>query len=876
MTVYLVKGAEKMTKEIMPRLIYPVNDGYVSNLKPVIQGTGEPEATVNGNIDAQPFSVIVSSNGVWSYNLQNELADLTEHTVSFTQVSTNGQKSPLSTVKFRTDTKLLYPHTIQYPQNNQVINTNLPVISGTGKAGAIIEMNLCETVYHTVVNPGGSWQIKTETLPEGPAFIYVIQKDVGNISPAICASFTVDTVAPVEPVIEFPNDSSFINCPMPVFSGNGEPNASIDAIVDERKYSAVVNAQGKWSFEAGEALMDDSHILSARQIDMAGNISPEAISIFTVKTVQPGPPVISNPASGSILSVAQPVLAGRGETGCVVVTRVYDQIYSALVGQDGTWELKTSEKLLDGIHSLKIYQVDIAGNISPSIDLVLQVDTTIPPEPVIIYPEKGKFVNSSDFVIRGTGEPDAVVSCNVAGVEYTAKVATDGSWSVDVRGNENIKYKINYIIIAKQTDLAGNTGRINKTEFFVDKESLKAPQITYPKENESINVVSPSIAGTGKAGAVVNLNINNKNYSTKVLSNNSWAIAVADKLPQGENKMVVTQTECGNVSPTATVSFNVKLATPPCPVIFSPTNGELIENQAVIFKGNGEANAKINIRLDDACYSTSVNQFGGWEYTVSGLLPGIHCVMITQADLAGNESLCAHVNFATKIQQPLPVYPSGPISYQIIYNPPGPALTTKTIATLKTSSPITINNVNGNEFSMIISKNGLYEFKYTAQGGLVCKMTAGVTWIDCQAPVITVDSCGANAFSSDKIISYYKYGGSCINHALINDVPFESGKKVCEEGAYKIELTDTAGNLSTKDFIIDRTSPEIIGIEDQMTYKNDVSINFSDKLSGIQSAALNGATILPGSVVSENGNYTLVVTDFAGNTATKSFSIQKG
>ena len=139
-----------------------------------------------------------------------------------------------------------------------------------------------------------------------------------------------------------------------------------------------------------------------------------------------------------------------------------------------------------------------------------------------------------------------------------------------------------------------------------------------------------------------------------------------------------------------------------------------------------------------------------------------------------------------------------------------------------------------------------------------------------------MDSCGANAFSSDKIISYYKYGGSRINHALINDVPFESGKKVCEEGAYKIELTDTAGNLSTKDFIIDRTPPEIIGIEDQMTYKNDVSINISDKLSGIQSAALNGATILPGSVVSENGNYTLVVTDFAGNTATRSFSIQKG
>lgn len=865
-----------MTKEIMPRLIYPIDSGYVSSLKPTIQGTGEPGASVSGNIDTQPFSVTVSQNGVWCYNLQNELADLTEHTVNFIQTSPDGQKSLQTTVKFRTDTKLLFPHTLNYPANNQIINVNAPTVSGTGKAGAIIEINLCDSVYNTVVDPDGNWQIKTEALPEGSAFMYVIQKDMGNISPAICVSFMVDTVAPVEPIIDFPNDSSFINNPMPVFSGEGEPNASIDAIIDEKKYAAVVNAQGRWSFEASEALIDDTHIFSARQIDMAGNVSPEAISVFTVKTAQPGAPIITSPANGAILSTSTPVLSGRGETGCVIVTRVYDRIYSALVNSDGTWELKLSEKLLDGNHTMKIYQVDGAGNISPSIDLALRIDTAIPPAPVVIFPEKGKYVNNSDFTIRGTGEPDAVVSCTVAGEEYTAKVGADGSWFVDVCGNDNIKYKINYIIVVKQTDLAGNTGMIAKTEFFVDKDSLKIPEITYPKANESINAVSPTISGTGKAGAVVTLSINNKNYSTKVLSNNSWSISVADKLSQGENKMTVTQAEYGNVSPAATICFYVKLTIPPCPSITSPANGELIENQAVILKGAGEAGAKINIRLDDACYTANVNEFGAWEYTVTGLLQGMHSALISQSDPAGNESLYNHVIFVTQTQLPLPNTAAGPVSYQIIYNPPGPELTTKTIATLKTSSPITINNVPGNEFSMIISKNGLYEFKYTEPNGTDGSIAAGVTWIDCQPPVITVDSCGSNAFSSDKIVSYYKYGGSCVKNALMNDVPFEAGKKVCEEGAYKIEVTDTAGNLSVKDFIIDKTSPEIIGIENQMTYKNDVVINFSDNLSGIKSAVLNGVNILSGSVATENGNYKLTVTDHADNIAERSFSIQKG
>jgi len=864
-----------MEKEIMPRLIYPINEGYVSSLKPAIQGTGEPGAAVSGSVDTHPFSVTVAPNGVWCYNIETELTDCTEHDLSFTQVSPDGQTCPQTAVKFKTDTKLLFPHTLTFPANGQVINTNVPTISGTGKAGALIEMNLTGTVYHSVVDQDGSWQIKAETLPEGAAFLYLIQKDMGNVSPAICSGFTVDTVAPQEPVIAFPGDSSFINEPKPVFSGEGEPNASIDAVVDERRYAAVVNAQGKWSFEAGEALADDAHIFSARQVDRAGNISPETVSVFTVKTVQPGAPVVSSPVSGTITANASPVLCGTGEPDCVVVTRVYDEICAALVGPDGNWELGLADKLPDGSHSLKLCQVDPAGNFSPSVDLALCIDTTVPPAPVILYPEKGRYVSGSDFTILGTGEPDATVSCTVAGKDYTAKVAGDGSWSISVSDNENIKYKIHYIIVAKQTDLAGNAGRILKTEFYVDKEALKAPAVSFPKAGESLNADRPVISGTGKPGATVNLTVGGQSYTARVPGNTVWSISVTDSLPQGENKMTVTQTEFGNVSPATAVSFTVKLTAPAKPGVLSPTEGETIENDAVILKGCGEPGATVCIRLDDACYTAAADPFGAWEYTVSGLLSGEHCALVSQKDPAGNESPCTTLRFISKNQQPLPEHLSGPVSCLIGYNPPGPALTAQTILTLRTSCPVTIGKVTGSEFSIIAANNGLYRFDFELPGGAKGNVAAGVTWIDSLPPVISVDTNGGNVFSADKTVSYYKCGGARVKNALLNGTPFASGLRVCDEGVYKVEVTDTAGNLSTETFLIDKTAPEITGLENGSTHHDDVVLNLSDSLSGVKSAVLNGTNILSGSVITEPGSYTLTVTDNAGNIAERSFTIQK-
>ena len=143
------------SKNITPLIVYPVNTGYVNELKPIIYGNGEPKAAVNGLLDGIPFSAAVLDSGVWSYKAAYELSDLADHKLSITQTNANGETSPAVSAQFRTDTKLLAALTVTFPQNNQNINSKTPVISGTGKAGATAEASIQNAVYKTVVNQDG-------------------------------------------------------------------------------------------------------------------------------------------------------------------------------------------------------------------------------------------------------------------------------------------------------------------------------------------------------------------------------------------------------------------------------------------------------------------------------------------------------------------------------------------------------------------------------------------------------------------------------------------------------------------------------------------------------------------------------------------------
>ncbi|MDE0564230.1 Ig-like domain-containing protein [Exiguobacterium sp. B2(2022)] len=103
--------------------------------------------------------------------------------------------------------------------------------------------------------------------------------------------------------------------------------------------------------------------------------------------------------------------------------------------------------------------------------------------------------------------------------------------------------------------------------------------------------------------------------------------------------------------------------------------------------------------------------------------------------------------------------------------------------------------------------------------------------------------------------------------ATLNDKTFTSGTVVSEEGVYELEVKDKAGNVTKITFTIDKTAVEVQGVTEEGTYPS-AQPTFSEG-----EATLNGKPFTSGQVITTDGNYTLTVTDRAGNQTVVHFTI---
>ena len=189
------------------------------------------------------------------------------------------------------------------------------------------------------------------------------------------------------------------------------------------------------------------------------------------------------------------------------------------------------------------------------------------------------------------------------------------------------------------------------------------------------------------------------------------------------------------------------------------------------------------------------------------------------------------------------------------------------------------NNYSITSFSLNLSSgsstnNGTWLFYGTDAVG---HTTATLTVIaDSVAPTGSLSGVSNNgitngnvsfSFSSD--YGRYKIGSGSYVSMSTGTTNFSA------EGNYTINLYDTAGNNTYYYFEIDKTAPTgtlngIVGIDN---YTNqDVTFTWSDTRA---SAKLNGSNYSSGSVISNEGSYTIVLTDTANNSTSYSFIIDK-
>ncbi|MFD0826992.1 lamin tail domain-containing protein [Neobacillus sp. M.A.Huq-85] len=169
--------------------------------------------------------------------------------------------------------------------------------------------------------------------------------------------------------------------------------------------------------------------------------------------------------------------------------------------------------------------------------------------------------------------------------------------------------------------------------------------------------------------------------------------------------------------------------------------------------------------------------------------------------------------------------------------------------------------LNGKDFEngTKVSDDGTYTLVVTDEYG---NGTTVIFTIDQTAPKVTgVKDMGL--YNQDVMITFNE------GTATLNGEVFEGGTVVSKEGKYTLIVTDDVGNKSTIDFTIDKTAPKVSGVEDGY-YNRDLTISFDDG-----TASLNGDDFTSGTTVSAEGDYTLVVTDDAGNDTVVIFTIDK-
>ncbi len=113
----------------------------------------------------------------------------------------------------------------------------------------------------------------------------------------------------------------------------------------------------------------------------------------------------------------------------------------------------------------------------------------------------------------------------------------------------------------------------------------------------------------------------------------------------------------------------------------------------------------------------------------------------------------------------------------------------------------------------------------------------------------------------------------------LNGNPIDFTDSFTEEGTYVVTVVDEAFNEATLTFTIDRTNPVVGGVEDGKYYNTTVAVTIDDTNPGTVHLKRGEETVKPykpGDPITEEGTYTVYVSDKAGNKSkTITFVIDK-
>lgn len=691
-------------------------NGVTDDATPTFSGTGRPGDIVElWENNKKLGEARVGADGKWTWTPETPLAH-GDHSIVLIGKGPDGRTSaPSDSFDFTVDLEAPVKPIIGEVEddfgekkgpihNGDATDDKQPVFRGEGATpGDTVRLIVDDEVVGTaIVGEDGKWEVTPEKpLPEGSHTGKVIITDpAGNDSePSDDFKFIV---TPEKPIIgEVEDDAGTVVGPIqnggatddtqPTFRGeNGTPGDTVRLIVDDELVgTAIVGDDGKWAVTPEKPLPEGSHTGKVIITDPEGNASePSDDFEFIVDLQGPDKPVIGHveddqgPSVGPIhngdtTDDTQPVFSGdKGTPGDTVRLIIDDEVVgTAIVGDDGKWEVTPEKPLPEGEHEAVVVITDPVGNDSdPSDPIGFIVDTTPPVKPTIdsVFDDaglktgnltNGEVTDDSTPAFTGTAEKNSLVHIIVNGKEVDSVTADPtGKWTWTpspalTNGHYDVK------VVAE--DKAGLRSEPSDAFSFelVAGGIPPAPAITDVIDDVDAHVGTvqqggitnddkPTITGTGQDGMTIYLydGTNPTPVGSAVVTGGTWTIDFDTALSQGEHRFrAVAENAVGNRSPETgewvIIVDSVKPLAPTDIELWDDfgTPGIIADNGTTddntpTYRGKGDANGTAIIDLGNGTtVRVPVDGSGNWSYTPAPALEdGDYTWKVAIEDKAGN------------------------------------------------------------------------------------------------------------------------------------------------------------------------------------------------------------------------------------------------
>ncbi|WP_233455002.1 OmpL47-type beta-barrel domain-containing protein [Paenibacillus elgii] len=504
------------------------------------------------------------------------------------------------------------------------------------------------------------------------------------------------------------------------------PGTDADSGVARTEYSLSGATTLGWTpYNDGDKITitnDGQTTISARTIDLSGNISPIATAVVKIDRTAPTQPVVKLSAASWTASDVTVTITSGTDNGGSGVNRTEFSLSGATTL---AWTTYTGLVTItaEGQTTVSARTIDNAGNISSVGTAVVSIDKTAPTAPAVT-PATSQWTSAANVAVTITEGTDSGGS-GVNRTEYSLTGATTLAWTT-YTGPLSITAEGQTTVSARTVDHAGNTSVIASAVVKIDRTAPTAPTLSASAGSWTGSNVTVTITGGTDSGGS---GVNRTEYSLTGATTLAWTAYTDPVTITSEGQTTVstrTIDNVGNISVTASTVVKIDRTAPTGPILSASAGSWTNSDVTVTITGGTDSGGSGVNRTEYSLSGATTLAWTAYTGPVTITAEGQTTVSARTVDNVGNMSSTNTV--VVKVDKTAPTVPTvSPATLQWTSAP-------NVAVTITGGTDSGGSGVNRTEYSL----TGATTLAWTTYTGPVAIMVEGQTTVSAR----TIDHAG--------------------------------------------------------------------------------------------------------------------------------------